>query len=400
MGGEGLPEHHVLREAHMWTSMKRHPNVVCCHQAWVEVEHGPGVIGASAGWLPHDGAPSSTALPPDDASLGFSLGDGSSVEDDESDCDVIFVASDKPMDSGHNCSTVGATLGSPKCRGHTSPTELKLKSEDDENPQRRIAYHATLYIQMELCRKDTLQTWIARRNATLATGTAANEEIWWWAGDACDIFCQCVAALAHMHSSLCAHRDVKPSNILFAMDGSVLLGDFGLAKVVGDRPPPTPTHQYAMASAPCIPSPSRTCGVGTPSYASPEQLKGDPYGVETDIYALGMLFVELLCPVQTQMERAVGLERVRCGLGLPHDAAAAFPLAAQLVAAMTCWDPTERPTADELLQIAPKLIREARHHFRGDKAEHPSPASDFVRGMTIRGLSGDSTARDGSRAPL
>jgi len=92
-------------------------------------------------------------------------------------------------------------------------------------------------------------------------------------------------ALAHLHAGFCAHRDVKPSNIIFARDGSVRLGDFGLAKTVGGTPV-MPEAKLMLSGAHILPvltnsSQSCTRGVGTPSYASPEQMAGEPYGVET-----------------------------------------------------------------------------------------------------------------------
>jgi serine/threonine protein kinase len=48
-----------------------------------------------------------------------------------------------------------------------------------------------------------------------------------------------------------------------------------------------------------------TASIGTPSYAAPEQISGGVYGASADIYSLGLVFVELLTPVHSGMERAV-----------------------------------------------------------------------------------------------
>jgi len=84
---------------------------------------------------------------------------------------------------------------------------------------------------------------------------------------------------AHQHAVI--HRDLKPSNILVKADGAVRLLDFGIAKPlesVGDPPERTLTALRLM----------------TPAYASPEQLRGDPVGVQSDVYSLGVILYQLL----------------------------------------------------------------------------------------------------------
>jgi serine/threonine-protein kinase len=85
----------------------------------------------------------------------------------------------------------------------------------------------------------------------------------------------------HAHGHLVVHRDLKPSNILVSTDGRVKLLDFGIAKQLepdGDDGDPTRTGLRLL----------------TPAYAAPEQLRGEPTGVHTDVYALGIVLYELL----------------------------------------------------------------------------------------------------------
>jgi tetratricopeptide (TPR) repeat protein/predicted Ser/Thr protein kinase len=90
-------------------------------------------------------------------------------------------------------------------------------------------------------------------------------------------------AVQYAHGNLIVHRDLKPSNILVTADGVVKLLDFGIAK------------QLDRADAPPDADHTRTgLRLMTPAYAAPEQLRGDPVGVHTDVYALGVVLYELL----------------------------------------------------------------------------------------------------------
>jgi len=206
-----------------------------------------------------------------------------------------------------------------------------------------------------------------------------------WIRKALRIFLQCARALTHLHRHRCVHRDVKPSNVLFARkDGAVRLGDFGLAKVLcqqeewdtgegDDHGLPSPSPQPPRTPA----TRGSRCTVGTPSYASPEQLAGQPLGAATDVYALGLVLAELICPVQTQMERAAVLEGLRVRRELPVGAAAAFPALADLAVAMTEPEPAKRPTAHKLLCTARQVYRDLGRHqeVRGSGADAGLAAS-------------------------
>jgi len=89
---------------------------------------------------------------------------------------------------------------------------------------------------------------------------------------------QVAQALGFAHSKGLVHRDVKPANILFRADGSAVLSDFGIAKSLDDR------TQFTQAGF----------SVGTPSYMSPEQARGQDIDGRADLYALGVVFYEIL----------------------------------------------------------------------------------------------------------
>jgi len=84
---------------------------------------------------------------------------------------------------------------------------------------------------------------------------------------------------AHQHALI--HRDLKPSNILVKRDGSVRLLDFGIAKQIEELDVPVNQTRTALR-------------LMTPAYAAPEQIRGERTGVQTDVYALGVILYELL----------------------------------------------------------------------------------------------------------
>jgi serine/threonine protein kinase len=95
------------------------------------------------------------------------------------------------------------------------------------------------------------------------------------------LFLDVLHAVAHAHSNLIVHRDIKPGNVFVKPDGTVKLLDFGIAKLIDDD---SEAVQLTRASAIAL----------TPQYAAPEQLLGQPISTATDVYALGLLLYLLL----------------------------------------------------------------------------------------------------------
>ena len=98
-----------------------------------------------------------------------------------------------------------------------------------------------------------------------------------------ELVLQVLAAIAHAHSHLRVHCDIKPSNILVTADGTAKLLDFGIAKLLN----PEEQTEIAVTATGWRPMTLR--------YASPEQILGEPISTATDIYAVGLLLCELLC---------------------------------------------------------------------------------------------------------
>ncbi len=97
--------------------------------------------------------------------------------------------------------------------------------------------------------------------------------------EAADIIVQAARGLAEAGKYGIVHRDIKPPNLMVTKQGMVKIADFGIVKVLGES-------QLTMEGQ----------AVGTPSYVSPEQGRGEAtVDQRSDLYSLGVVFYELLC---------------------------------------------------------------------------------------------------------
>ena len=147
-------------------------------------------------------------------------------------------------------------------------------------------------------------------------------------------------ALAYVHRRGVVHRDVKPGNVLLDAEGRAHLSDFGIAAV----------HDAAPVTAAGM-------VIGTASYLSPEQVRGEPIDGAVDIYALGLVLIECLTGRReypgNALEAAVARLHRRPVVppGLP-------PGLEVLLTAMTADEPGDRPTAEETVAALRGVSRE------------------------------------------
>src|ERR1700693_2716321 len=87
---------------------------------------------------------------------------------------------------------------------------------------------------------------------------------------------QVCSALDFAHQHNVVHRDIKPANLMMTADDTVKITDFGTAKIL----------QFGTAQTAHV--------MGTPSYMSPEQVKGKPVDGRSDIFSLGVILYELM----------------------------------------------------------------------------------------------------------
>jgi serine/threonine protein kinase/Tfp pilus assembly protein PilF len=143
-----------------------------------------------------------------------------------------------------------------------------------------IDQHGRPYLVMEQVIGEPIDVWCDRRRASLPARIA--------------LLATVADAVQSAHQSLVVHRDLKPSNLLVSERGDPKLLDFGIAKLLGDDDPDlrlTVTDARPM----------------TPTYASPEQITGQPITTATDVYQLGLLLYELLTGRRPQGDQPASL---------------------------------------------------------------------------------------------
>jgi serine/threonine protein kinase len=127
---------------------------------------------------------------------------------------------------------------------------------------------------------------------TLKEKLRAEGKIGWQ--DAARLLLPVAKALAYAHEEEMIHRDVKPANILITRSGDPMLTDFGIAKIIDEEATMDLTGTRAI--------------VGTPEYMAPEQVTAKTVDHRADIYALGVVFYEMVTgrkPFQADTPMAV-----------------------------------------------------------------------------------------------
>jgi tRNA A-37 threonylcarbamoyl transferase component Bud32 len=157
---------------------------------------------------------------------------------------------------------------------------------------------------------------------------------------------QLCAALQHAHEQGIVHRDLKPSNIMVLPDGTLKLTDFGIAK---DRDLEGLT--------------ATNCTVGTASYMSPEQCKGERnLSHKSDLYSLGVMIYELVTgqkPFQADSAMEMFMEHVNGTFERPSRVVLDIPVWLDtLICQLLEKQPEKRPLDANMVAVALGSIRE------------------------------------------
>ncbi|NXY25885.1 NEK1 kinase, partial [Atrichornis clamosus] len=193
-----------------------------------------------------------------------------------------------------------------------------------------------------------------------------------------DWFVQICLALKHIHDRKILHRDIKSQNIFLTKDGTIQLGDFGIARVLNS------TAELA-----------RTC-IGTPYYLSPEICQNKPYNNKSDIWALGCVLYEM-CTLKHAFEAGNMKNlvlKIISGPFPPVSMHYSYDLR-NLLSQLFKRNPRNRPSINSILEknfiakrvekfLTPELIAEEFNHKIFHKfGPHAAPAKRPVQEQTL-----------------
>jgi len=337
----------LLREVRALAALN-HPHVVAYHTAWVEPRWGrlaqellvsgaaatPTAVGRAApGWpapllLLEEGA--AAQLPRGGLRLRVADRAGRSGSSDEDQHDELSSSRSDHSD------------GDPSTQATVAVGERALCSaRSSHRSSHHWPYH--LFISMELLPGRTLAAWMANRPVEGA------------AQQACAFVSQVAQGLAHLHARGVMHRDLKPGNIVLTDRGRgkpprAIIVDLGLAAFTSAQGDVV-AEPHGRSSH----SGEHTQGVGTATYAAPEQSGssgGFGYGPAADVFSLGLILIEALSPpFRTAMERAHTLHAARQGCVPSHVEVAAAGCGA-LAEQMLHAEPACRPSAAAVARAA------------------------------------------------
>ncbi|MCX6126694.1 MAG: serine/threonine-protein kinase, partial [Proteobacteria bacterium] len=162
-------------------------------------------------------------------------------------------------------------------------------------------------------------------------------------------------ALSLAHISGIVHRDIKPDNVMMTHHGAVKLMDFGIAKIQQSNSM-TQTGMF----------------MGSPSYMSPEQVRGRDLDHRTDIYSLGVLFYELISgrlPFTGQSTADIAIRILSGEFQHPRFLKDQLPTELNdLIVSMMASEPDNRPrSADSVAGAIDQYL--ARNKFETSTAE-------------------------------
>ncbi|XP_025023461.1 serine/threonine-protein kinase Nek1 isoform X4 [Python bivittatus] len=193
-----------------------------------------------------------------------------------------------------------------------------------------------------------------------------------------DWFVQICLALKHVHDRKILHRDIKSQNIFLTKDGTIQLGDFGIARVLNS------TVELA-----------RTC-IGTPYYLSPEICENKPYNNKSDMWALGCVLYEM-CTLKHAFEAGNMKNlvlKIISGSFPPVSARYSHELRS-LISQLFKRNPRDRPSVNSILEkmfivkriekfLTPQLIAEEFSHKIFQKfGPHAGPAKRPAQGQSL-----------------
>lgn len=228
---------------------------------------------------------------------GFSPGDDTDEESEDEDDDEWLMASLGPMMNANEEESYVVFENSDSVDGSVTQTDSNNGSNSLKSKIKTVKKFQFLYIQMQLCEKNTLRQAIDR-------ALYVDEDRMW------RLFREMVNGMDYIHAQGLIHRDLKPGNIFLDSNDHVKIGDFGLATAaIKAKSAGVSLNTDEVDSVDIGEQSALTGQVGTTFYIAPEIRKAQGkvgYTNKVDIFSLGVIFFEMIYPPLT-----TGMERVK-----------------------------------------------------------------------------------------
>ena len=216
------------------------------------------------------------------------------------------------------------------------------------------------FIAMQYLDGQTLREWIERSRGLVPRPM----------DEVVQIAIQIAAGLEEAHRAAIIHRDIKPANIFLTQRGEVKILDFGVAKLLHPAEPETPVNDRPTASL------NRTnASVGTPSYLSPDQIRGEAPDPRTDLFCFGLVLYEMSTGQRAFMGSSA--EEIH-GAVLNHEPVAPSVINSNISPALEqIIKKSLKKKREERYQSATELIADLRELEKG-KSEVAAPPNRLV----------------------
>jgi serine/threonine protein kinase/Tol biopolymer transport system component len=145
-------------------------------------------------------------------------------------------------------------------------------------------YKGQPFIVMQLLEGQTVREWIE---------SASPENLGLRLDRLVDLGIQIADGLEVAHQKGIIHRDIKPANIFVTATGQAKILDFGVAKFLAETPPERREEPFVSGVGTNTDLTRTGASVGTPSYQSPEQVRGEALDPRTDLFSLGLVLYEM-----------------------------------------------------------------------------------------------------------
>jgi serine/threonine protein kinase len=233
-------------------------------------------------------------------------------------------------------------------------------------------HQGTPYLALELLEGQTLRSRLVQEELELSEILRISLDV--------------ASALAEAHRHSVIHRDLKPANVFVMKDGRVRVLDFGLAKSFFYEAPAPATGGLDQDSE-ISRSGSRSLLRGTPAYMAPEQWLGARSSLAVDIWAFGMLMLELVLGRHPWAGSSAQEIMIRtCSeneqVTVPESLKTTMPELADLIEACLSMRPEHRPTAYQLAAVLSDLVSQGSQR----QVSRPVPVASDQRTLAYSWL--------------